>query len=483
MPIRTMRRAAQMAAFLAVAACHVCGQPSSNVRSAPVPRYALDIRLRPAEHFMHVAGWVELRPLSALQTAIRFSLDSAAANVRFEQPISGDKKAFTVTSHEGGDGNTEWTLQPRLPLASHNNFRIRFSYDLDKQLGKLFYLGPEIALASAWGTNQYPVVLDSDKGIGTLQITCPAKWTAVAGDLPLHAREEEKQGIFKSRVSHPTYSSFAAGPFTIVQGGGSPPISAYVLQQHEYLRALMEGSRRILTAEVDEFGSFPFRRFSLVEVPRDIAQKAGFNAASLPGYIWLNSNAFKAPKVDYMLEWLGHEFSHQWFPQQVALRTPPALYMEEAIAEFGGWHVVEVIGGKAEAEQLRRSGFPYDPIYSAAAYFRLVNAGVDRPLSQLQKGLNDRNLAYNKGAFVFYMLAQVIGDDELRAAFHEIARRYAFQNIDWGTFLRTVEESSGSKLGWFYAQWFDRAGAPEFELSWQQRGTHISGKITQAPPF
>jgi aminopeptidase N len=198
---------------------------------------------------------------------------------------------------------------------------------------------------------------------------------------------------------------------------------------------------------------------------------------------WVNSNAFNAPKIDYLLEWLGHEFTHQWFPQEVAFRTPPGLYMEEAIAEFGGWHAVGAIAGDAAAERLRRSGFEYDPIYSAAAYFKLVNAGLDRPLQDLRSTADDRNVAYNKGAFVFYMLSQTLGEEGFRKALHAVTARYAFQTIGWDRFLRAIEESSGRDLNWFYDQWFRRTGAPEFDLSWRQDNGRLVGTIVQKPPF
>jgi hypothetical protein len=450
-----------------------------------VPRYALHVALQPADHLMHVSGTADLTPSADRRIEVHLSLDSSATNVHYEMgATSGTPYAVTVTHHSREDGSVEWILVAADSAARGSTVRVRFTYEIGEQVAPLLYLGPEVSLASGWGTSWYPIAVDGEKrAVGTLQIECPPAWTAIAGDRPSSARDGGGHATFTFRIEHPTYFSFVAGPYTMTRMHGSPRLSAYVLQPHEHLHALLEGSERLLAVEEDEFGPFPFRGFSLVEVPRDIANKAGFNAASLPGVIWVNSNAFNAPTIGYLLEWLGHEFTHQWFPQDVALRTPPGRYMEESIAEFGGWHAVATMAGAPAAERLRRSGFEYDPIYSAAAYFKVVNEGHDHALATLDNTLDDRNIAYTKGAFVFYMLSQTIGDERLRSAFHTLTRSHAFHEIGWNTFLAAIETSARTDLGWFYDQWFGRPGAPSFELTWRQDGARVVGTITQPAPY
>src|SRR5205085_695563 len=74
----------------------------------------------------------------------------------------------------------------------------------------------------------------------------------------------------------------------------------------------------------------------------------------------------------------------------------------------------------------------------------------------------------NKGGFVFSMLGRQIGVDRFRQAFHEITSRHAHGQVSWEEFLRTIERASGQDLTQFFAQWFERSGAPDFALSWRQ---------------
>src|SRR5258708_2426498 len=196
-----------LAASLAVATSLLCGQGPSKPGLASIPRYTLDIHLRPANHSMHVAGSVELPPLPTQRPPIRLSLDSAAANVSFEMgALPTDKNAFTLTSHKGEDGNVEWSLRPNHSIAPGRSVHVGFSYDIEKPVGQLFYPGPEVSMASGWGMNWYPVVVEgASKGVGMLRIVCPPGWTAVAGNRSLATRVEEKGGIFRFQIDHPTF--------------------------------------------------------------------------------------------------------------------------------------------------------------------------------------------------------------------------------------------------------------------------------------
>ena len=157
--------------------------------------------------------------------------------------------------------------------------------------------------------------------------------------------------------------------------------------------------------------------------------------------------------------------------------------MEEALAEYGGLRVVETLAGAEAAERYRRTGFEYDPGYSALQYFKLVGAGFDHRLSDLQPKLEHRNLAYNKGFLVFDMLSRELGRERFQRILHGITRRYAFREITWSEFLRAVETGAGRNLRWFYEQWFERTGAPEFQLTWRQGGERLRGVITQTSPY
>jgi aminopeptidase N len=311
----------------------------------------------------------------------------------------------------------------------------------------------------------------------------PPGWSVVTGGARRSTDAEEAAGTYRVAVEDPTYFTFLAGRYTAVRRGGPVPLSAHLLTSRENMPAWLDGVVRMLDVLVAEFGPFRFDSLALVEVPRDIARKAGFNAFSAHGVLALNHRAFNVPDTKVLLEWLGHELGHQWFPHIVQFDTPPGYFMEETLAEYGGLRIVETLGGPQAATRLRRTGYEYDPIYSALAYFRLVGAGVDAPIGNLEPREGHRDLAYTKGALVFDMLSRELGRDAFRRILNDITRRHGERRVPWPTFLDEIERGAGRDLDWFYEQWFRRTGAPDFALTWSQDGDRVRGRITQPPPF
>lgn len=473
------------ALLLSAGGCVGVGRERAFHLPPSTPRYDMRVRLDPDRRRMHVSGVARFPASARERQDLSFVLAGSASDVEYSCRGRRGIIRISVADAPRANGDRAWTLRFAAPIAAGASVEIRFSYRIEG-LGLLFYLGPEVCFATAWGMNWYPLSLadNAGKAIGSLTVEAPIGWKVVASHRAASAPRDG--GMFRYEIIHPTYFSFAAGPFVVTERPGAPPVSVYTLGPREHAASLAEGAQRILGVLAREFGPYRFDTLALVEAPRPIARSAGFNACSLPGFAILNGNAFRARSVDYMLEWLGHELGHQWFPHTVGLRLPPGVFLVESLAEYGGWRVVEEMGGAAAAERLRRIGFEHDPIYSAAAYFQIVANGGDSPLTRPSENPNDeaaRNVAYNKGAFVFSMLGRQIGGDRFREALHDITARHAHGEISWEELRRTIERASGKDLAPFFRQWFDRAGAPEFALSWRQEGDDIAGVVRQPAPY
>lgn len=471
--------------LLSLAGC--AGMRARRASSVPPStlRYDMDVRLDPDRRRMYVSGVARFPGSARERSELTFLLAPSAADVAFSCRGAHGAIPISVSDAPRANGDREWTLRFASPVAAGGDVEIRFSYRIEG-LGLLFHLGPEVCFATAWGMNWYPIALAENQGmaIGSLRVEAPMNWKVVASHRALSAPREG--GAFRFEIFHPTYFSFAAGPFVVTEQPGTPHVSVYTLGAREHSASLAEGTQRMLGVLAREFGPYRLDRFALVEAPRPIARSAGFNAASLPGFAILNGNAFRARGVDPMLEWLGHELSHQWFPHILGFRDTPNALLTESLAEYGGWRVVEEMGGAAAAERMRRIGFEPDPIYSAAAYFQIVANGQDSPLYRPSESPSEdaaRNVAYNKGGFVFSMLGRQIGVDRFRKAFHDITSRHAHGDVSWEEFLRTIERTSGQDLTQFFEQWFERTGAPDFTLSWSQDGDRIAGVVRQPAPY
>ena len=139
----------------------------------------------------------------------------------------------------------------------------------------------------------------------------------------------------------------------------------------------------------------------------------------------------------------------------------------------------------AAAEHLRRTGDPgFNGDISAWFYLRHSAAGFDTTLIGFREGtFPGRNMGGSKGAFVFEMLAQEIGRDRLSGALASILERHAHRTVTVEEFAATISRAAARDMTWFFRQWLERAGAPEWSLSWRQRGRSLEVVITQAPPY
>ena len=466
------------------------GQTSrGKIHINTIPLYDLDIRVLPDAHRLEASGTLRLPAANKSRPEIRLSLSEVMRDLTVEVLEPAASAGITkVERSSASDETIKWIVRPVRPIPANRSVLLRFSYAGGEQITSLFYIGPEVSFASAWGAYWYPLIDgENNKGIGMLRLSVPVGQTVYASSHRRSSTHEAMQGIFKFEFLHPTYFSFAAGNYTVVRRYGAVPMALYLLKPRQNIEHYLDGVARILNVLTREFGSYPFDKFALVEIPRELAQKAGFNAASVQGFVMVNHRAFdvRGADVKYILNFYGHEFSHQWFPHAVgvALKTPHGHYMVEALAEYGGLRVTEALAGAAAAGRYRRIGFEYDPIYSALEYFKLVGAGIDHPLSNLNSSLEHRNLAYNKGFLVFDMLSREIGREKFQHILHNITRRYAFRDITWSEFLRAIETGAGRDLQWFYEQWFERTGAPDFQLTWKQESGTLRGVITQTLPY
>jgi hypothetical protein len=466
--------------------------PHAQARDlAPTTVYRIAARVLPEQRRLEVSGTIRLPAADSARAEIPMTLGAPMSALRVElvEPATAAKlereHADDDTSRVEGERKVaRWILRPSRPIPKGQAVVLRFSCEGDGGPGLLYYIGPEVAFATGWGDYWYPVPAGASQGTGELTVTVPAGWKVATGAMRRSTDDEEARGAFRSDFVHPTYFTFAAGPYTVVRReGGVVPLSAWLLKPRERAPTYLAEVDTLFRAVVDEFGPYPFDELGLVEVPREIARSAGFNGFSPPGLLILNHRAFDVPHVRHLYEWMGHEMGHQWFPHAFSLRTPPGLFAEEALAEYGGLRAVEKIAGAEAARRMRTQGYEFDPIYSATAYFTLVHAGVDHPLARLESDPNHRNIAYNKGSLVFDMLSREIGRTEFQRILHGLTREHRFESLTWQEFLEEIERGAGRDLDWFYEQWFERTGAPDFQLAWRQEGRTVRGTITQTAPY
>jgi aminopeptidase N len=108
-----------------------------------------------------------------------------------------------------------------------------------------------------------------------------------------------------------------------------------------------------------------------------------------------------------------------------------------------------------------------------------------------------QSLATDKGAMILHMLRWVLGEDKYNKTMRDFASEFAGKSASMDDFKTIAEKNYGDQLTWFFSQWLDSTGAPEFKVKYttyrlggnfakesqakQERspGFRVTGEITQ----
>jgi len=96
-----------------------------------------------------------------------------------------------------------------------------------------------------------------------------------------------------------------------------------------------------------------------------------------------------------------------------------------------------------------------------------------------------QSLVTDKGAMILHMLRWVLGEDKYLKTMREFAESHAGKPASMDDFKTIAEKYYGEQLTWFFSQWLDSTGAPEFKVKYttyrlgSTKGFRVTGEITQ----
>jgi hypothetical protein len=144
---------------------------------------------------------------------------------------------------------------------------------------------------------------------------------------------------------------------------------------------------------------------------------------------------------------VNHEHGHEWFPMLVGSNERRYAWMDEGFNTY-------LNAFATEARYPGQNAYP--------AYLRnwadAVTAGTQSPLMTAPDNIDPAGLAaigYRKPAVVLLTLRNhVIGRDLFDTAFREYIRSWAYRHPTPGDFFRSIENSTGEDLSWFWRGFF-----------------------------
>ena len=454
-------------------------RPNTALTSAA--EYDLTIHVTPDAHRLEITGLWRLAPSRVDRNQVEFYLSPKMEGLEVQLLEPKASGPLILQSHQEEGGDTKWIFRLTRPIPAGASTLLQFSYASDGKPAPQLNVSPAGSFAGGGGELWYPQTSYKDRQTGILRFFAPAGEKVISNGTLQSTEQQKAKGEFVYSVTQPSKFAFASGKYTVTRRAGKVPFNLYLLRPRTQAQSILDGSARALNFLTHVYGAFPYGEFSLVEVnfPTVVSGTSEF------GFIFADDSKLE----QFDLAYWAHEMGHQWWGNTVrsASGTPGQMMLSEGVTQFGALQAVEAVEGSVAAEQFRRNGY-HGKGQSAAAYFRLVQSGKDLPLTSYIPGnqnetLTMHALANTKGFFLLDMLSRRIGRDKFAAILRNFVSQKSNLATSWQDFQHAIEVNSAQDIHWFFEQWFARPGAPDYKLSWQQKGRIVRASVSQPAPY
>jgi tetratricopeptide (TPR) repeat protein len=458
---------------LATALSPVAGlaQDRAPARSrVDVQSYLIDAQVDPATQTLNATALVRFTPLEDTST-LSFELNNALS---VSKVVDEDGRQIPSSRYQQ-DMTVRLTLPQ--PLQKGKVAAVTFVYD-GKLTGteespvfgiKFAAIHPDLSYFM-YPARWFPISdYTTDRFSSDLKVTVPSGYHIVASGIGLD--ETAPAGKTTTRFQY-AQASFP-GSFAVVRGEPKP-ISAngvtttfYMRESGDMAGAYGEEISRCMTYFTDLYGLPPKKDLTVVET-----EDGTPNGLSAPGILFLSP---KAIGKQVNLKLIANQVARQWWGAEVSPSTRNHLWIENGLARYAEFLYSDHVNGSSALD--------------TEVHTTYVEAlTVDQPPLMQSARLEDYSPEFwaataGKGAAVLHMLRGVIGDDNFFKLLKAIPERYAWKSISTDDVRKLAEEISGQGLGWFFIEWIESSGAPEFKMEYTvfrtTKGFRVLGKVAQ----
>lgn len=152
----------------------------------------------------------------------------------------------------------------------------------------------------------------------------------------------------------------------------------------------------------------------------------------------------------------AHELAHQWFGDFVTARSDAHHWLQESFATHYNWMAEKEVFGQDHFDWGRRQA--------------QINALDESKRNQLPVAHSEAGSVrhYPKGAFVLYMLKNVLGGREVyNKVIKYYLEKHPYGNVDTEDLLVACHEVTGLQLDWFFEEWLYKGGEPSYFITFE----------------
>jgi hypothetical protein len=435
-----------------------------------VDNYVIDAEVNPHTQALNANVKVRFLPLDNDISSLSFELNNAL-NVT---SVVDDAGHQIPASRSGQDFSLRLSFPA--PLAKGKPTTLTFTYDgrLTGAEDSPVYGIKFAAIQNDFAYLMYPArwfpINDYtiDRYTADLHITVPSGFKVISGGLETEKAVAGKT-VYSFQFSKPSFP----GSIALVQGepqrvsSQGVTTSVYFRTKQSMASAYGDETGKVMTFLTGLYGLAPQANLTLVET-----EDGTPNGYSAPGVVFLSPRGIGNTVGSRLL---ANQLARQWWSVLVSPINRDHMWLENGNARYAEMLWAEHADGPAAFE---------DTVHDT--YIEALT--VDNP-PVIQSGrLEDYSPEFwattaAKGAALLNMLRGLMGNDnfsKLMATFHG---QYGWQSVSTADFRKVAEQISGENLQYFFLQWLESSGAPEFKLEYTvfrtQKGFRVMGKISQ----
>jgi len=306
-----------------------------------------------------------------------------------------------------------------------------------------------------------------DIDIETATAKTVRKATAAAAKSSAGAGEKTTTFTYEDRPSFP--GTIIIGKFVnSTSNEGGLGINVYTTPEHKnFAQNYADTATKEFFFFTSTFGT-PFNQnLSIVELPNDTLPSAWApEIAAIAGRNFTE-------KGNYRL--LANTVAHQWFGTMVSPATKNDWWITDGGARYAEALYVDHVAGEAGFQEVTK-----DMSVGALAYVSVPLADVSH-LDTFSPEF--QSLVTDKGGMIYAMLGWVIGEQAFDKTMRTFMEQYSGKPAAVDDLRKVAEQASGQQLTWFFTQWLNSTGAPEFKNKYTvyrtQKGFRVVGEISQ----
>jgi hypothetical protein len=458
------------AALLVAAAPLMPAQERRNTDRIDVQQYIVDAEISPNTGTIAAKTTVEFIPIDDV-TSATFELNNAL-NVSKVVDASGKQIQASRTQQ---DFSVRLTFDRALPKGQPVSITFFYDGKLTGNEDSPVYGVKFAAIHPDFGYLMYPARWFPVSGYSTdrfgadLKVTVPMGYTVLGSGLDSQQTTGDKK-VFEVKMAKHSFP----GSIAIVKDQGKK-VSEGGVTTAVYFRGPEAEMEDVTGQEIGKqmsyftsvYGVPPSANLTVVET--EAGAPTGYAA---PGMIFLAPKGISRTPNGRLL---ANNVSRQWWEEMLSPLTRNHLWLENGPATYSELLWTEHTAGAGAFDTALRS--------------EMVSALTMDNVPMLQSSrLEDYSpelwaLTGSKGAATLNMLRAIMGDQKFFGLMKDFAQKNVWKSVSTEEFQKAAEAAFGADLGYFFIQWAESSGAPEFRLEYTiyrtEKGFRVMGKISQ----